>query len=154
MSSAACFRSKLCGLPEGWRSASLRGNLAAAKLRGAVCTQVVVQGIPWAYTDQDLAGLFHEVGTVEQASVVYSKDGRSRVRPLILIALLKSWSMAGLAIASAQLHGEAILLKACMSGLWTGISALLWVMCQNHHSQHWVPSRVQTTAQVQSSKPK
>ncbi len=42
--------------------------------------QVVVQGIPWAYTDQDLAGLFQEVGTVEQASVVYSKDGRSRVR--------------------------------------------------------------------------
>ena len=41
--------------------------------------QVVVQGIPWAYTDEDLAGLFHEVGTVEQASVVYSKDGRSRV---------------------------------------------------------------------------
>lgn len=49
-------------------------------LRGAVCVQVVVQGIPWAYTDQDLAGLFQEVGTVEQASVVYSKDGRSRVR--------------------------------------------------------------------------
>ena len=41
--------------------------------------QVVVQGIPWAYTDEDLAGLFHEVGSVEQSSVVYSKDGRSRV---------------------------------------------------------------------------
>ena len=57
--------------------------MSAVHLSDAVCTQVVVQGIPWAYTDQDLAGLFHEVGTVEQASVVYSKDGRSRVRLLV-----------------------------------------------------------------------
>ena len=42
--------------------------------------QVVVQGIPWAHTDENLAALFLEVGTVEQASVVYSKEGRSRVR--------------------------------------------------------------------------
>ena len=85
-------------------------------LRGAVCTQVVVQGIPWAYTDQDLAGLFHEVGTVEQASVVYSKDGRSRVRPLISIASLQSWSTHGLSTASAQARGKALLLAVCLSG--------------------------------------
>jgi hypothetical protein len=53
-----------------------------------VGVQIVVQGIPWAHTDDDLAALFQEVGTVEQASVVYSKDGRSRVRISALYASL------------------------------------------------------------------
>jgi hypothetical protein len=44
--------------------------------------QVVVQGIPWKYKDEDLVAMFHECGTVEEAKVVLSKDGRSRVRPL------------------------------------------------------------------------
>ena len=68
--------------PKSSLTAPTAASAIAADLCDAVCTQVVVQGIPWAYTDQELAGLFHEVGTVEQASVVYSKDGRSRVRLL------------------------------------------------------------------------
>lgn len=43
--------------------------------------QVVVQGIPWKFRDEDLVALFQECGTVEEAKVVLSKDGRSRVRP-------------------------------------------------------------------------
>jgi hypothetical protein len=41
--------------------------------------QVVVQGIPWKYRDEDLAALFEDCAVPEEAKVVISKDGRSRV---------------------------------------------------------------------------
>lgn len=41
--------------------------------------QVVVQGIPWKFRDEDLAALFEDCGPVEESKVVISKDGRSRV---------------------------------------------------------------------------
>lgn len=45
-----------------------------------VCAvKVVVQGIPWKYRDEDLAALFEDCATAEEAKVVISKDGRSRV---------------------------------------------------------------------------
>lgn len=44
----------------------------------AYCSQVVVQGIPWAYTDDDLRPLFEEAGEVVHAEVQIGKDGRSR----------------------------------------------------------------------------
>lgn len=40
--------------------------------------QVVIQGIPWAYTDEDLQPLFEGVGEITHAEVQIGKDGRSR----------------------------------------------------------------------------
>ena len=44
-------------------------------------SQVVVQGIPWAYTWRELKDLFAEIGNIERADVATGYDGRSRVRP-------------------------------------------------------------------------
>ena len=44
----------------------------------AVFFQVVVQGIPWAYTDEDLRPLFEEAGEITHVEVQIGKDGRSR----------------------------------------------------------------------------
>ena len=41
--------------------------------------QIVVQGIPWAYTWKELKDLFADVGDVERADVAIGHDGRSRV---------------------------------------------------------------------------
>jgi len=43
-----------------------------------VGAQVVIQGIPWAYTDEDLQPLFEGVGEITLAEVQIGKDGRSR----------------------------------------------------------------------------
>ncbi|KAG2501832.1 hypothetical protein HYH03_000331 [Edaphochlamys debaryana] len=40
--------------------------------------QIVVQGIPWAYTWRELKDMFAEIGGVERADVVTGYDGRSR----------------------------------------------------------------------------
>ncbi|KAG2444760.1 hypothetical protein HXX76_001504 [Chlamydomonas incerta] len=40
--------------------------------------QIVVQGIPWAYTWRELKDMFAEVGGVDRADVVTGYDGRSR----------------------------------------------------------------------------
>lgn len=42
--------------------------------------QIVVQGIPWAYTWRELKDMFAETNNVERADVVTGYDGRSRVR--------------------------------------------------------------------------
>ena len=41
--------------------------------------QIVVQGLPWAYTSEELSGLFSEYKPAS-AEVVFGRDGRSRVR--------------------------------------------------------------------------
>lgn len=40
--------------------------------------QVVVQGIPWAFTNDDLKALFEGAGEIVHAEVQIGKDGRSR----------------------------------------------------------------------------
>ncbi|KAK9811555.1 hypothetical protein WJX72_005817 [[Myrmecia] bisecta] len=40
--------------------------------------QVVVQGIPWSYTADELRPLFDQCGPISKADVVYGRDGRSR----------------------------------------------------------------------------
>ena len=40
--------------------------------------QVVVQGLPWAYTWKELKPIFEAYGEVERADVVIGRDGRSR----------------------------------------------------------------------------
>lgn len=42
--------------------------------------QVVVQGLPWAYTSEHLEPMFEPYGVIEQCEVVYGRDNRSRVR--------------------------------------------------------------------------
>lgn len=41
--------------------------------------QVVVQGLPWAYTQEQLSPMFQQFGNIVSAEVVYGRDGRSRV---------------------------------------------------------------------------
>lgn len=45
-----------------------------------VAPQVVVQGLPWAYTQEQLTPMFQQFGKIVSAEVVYGRDGRSRVR--------------------------------------------------------------------------
>ena len=45
-----------------------------------------MQGIPWKYRDEDLSALFEDCAVAEEAKVVISKDGRSRVSPQMLAA--------------------------------------------------------------------
>jgi RNA recognition motif-containing protein len=40
--------------------------------------QIVVQGLPWSYTDDDLRPMFEQFGDLEEAVIVYGRDGRSR----------------------------------------------------------------------------
>jgi RNA recognition motif-containing protein len=39
----------------------------------------VVQGLPWAYTQEQLTPMFQQFGNIVSAEVVYGRDGRSRV---------------------------------------------------------------------------
>ena len=39
-----------------------------------------MQGIPWKYTWKELKDMFAEVGEVAHADVMFSPDGRSKVR--------------------------------------------------------------------------
>ena len=41
--------------------------------------QVVVQGLPWSYTGDQLTPMFEQYGQIAHADVVYGRDGRSRV---------------------------------------------------------------------------
>ena len=47
--------------------------------------QVVVQGLPWAYTQEQLSPMFQQFGNIVSAEVVYGRDGRSRVRSCCLL---------------------------------------------------------------------
>jgi len=49
--------------------------------------QIVVQGLPWAYMSEELSGLFDEYKPAS-AEVVFGRDGRSRVRPHPVAAIL------------------------------------------------------------------
>lgn len=51
--------------------------------------QVVVHGLPWAFTSEQLHELFAECGTIEKAEVIYGRDNRSRVCLMQMSAL--SW---------------------------------------------------------------
>lgn len=57
-----------------------RGRGPAAAPEGAESSglQVVVQGIPWAFTWKELKDLFAEESSVERADVAMGHDGRSR----------------------------------------------------------------------------
>lgn len=63
--------------------------------------QVVVQGIPWKYTGDDLKPLFEECGAVAAADVVYGRDGRSRG-----YGTVRFEDAAGAENAIAQFHGQ------------------------------------------------
>lgn len=41
-------------------------------------TQVVVHGLPWSYTDNELRPIFEGIGNIVHAEVAYGRDGRSR----------------------------------------------------------------------------
>ena len=41
--------------------------------------QIVVQGIPWAYTWRELKDMFAEIGEIDHADIATGYDGRSRV---------------------------------------------------------------------------
>ncbi|GIL43820.1 hypothetical protein Vafri_1422 [Volvox africanus] len=55
-----------------------RGGAVAEGTGESSGLQIVVQGIPWAYTWRELKDMFAEIGSVERADVVTGYDGRSR----------------------------------------------------------------------------
>lgn len=54
------------------------GEEAPAPAAESTGTQIVVHGLPWAYTWKELRPIFEGCGTIERADVVYGRDGRSR----------------------------------------------------------------------------
>lgn len=64
-----------------WKHSGLQNIWQRSEPPSCSCltVQVVVQGIPWAYTWRELKDMFAEVGGVDRADVVTGYDGRSRV---------------------------------------------------------------------------
>ncbi len=42
-----------------------------------------MQGLPWAYTQEQLTPMFEQLGKIAHSEVIYGRDGRSRVRQLL-----------------------------------------------------------------------
>lgn len=63
------------GPPAGGRG---RGRGAPEQAGESSGLQIVVQGIPWAYTWQEVKDMFADIGDVERAEVAIGRDGRSR----------------------------------------------------------------------------
>ncbi len=72
---------QLTSQPQHGQSATFHSHILAhtSRARCAASPQVVVQGIPWAYTWRELKDLFAEIGGIDRADVAVGYDGRSRV---------------------------------------------------------------------------
>ncbi|CAL8469327.1 g8868 [Coccomyxa elongata] len=73
--------------------------------------QVVVQGIPWKYRDEDLAALFEDCATAEEAKVVISKDGRSRGYGTVRFGSREDAEKAVQACHGTELEGRTLTVK-------------------------------------------
>jgi RNA recognition motif-containing protein len=68
----------------------------------------VVQGIPWAYTFQDLQDMFAESGEVEKAEVMQAHDGRSKGWGTVRFTTTEGASAAIEAFHGSQLEGRTL----------------------------------------------
>lgn len=74
-------------------------------------TQVVVHGLPWSYTGDDLRGIFQGCGEIVQGDVVYGYDGRSRGYGVIQFASPEQANAAIGQFNGAELEGRTLSVK-------------------------------------------
>ena len=73
--------------------------------------QVVVQGLPWAYTWKELKPLFEEYGDIERADVVIGRDGRSRGYGTVRFVSTAAAEAAIAAKTGTELEGRSLTVK-------------------------------------------
>jgi RNA recognition motif-containing protein len=73
--------------------------------------QVVIQGIPWAFTDDDLGPLFEGVGEVTHAEVQIGKDGRSRGYGTVGFSSVEEATAAIEKVHGTELEGRTLTVK-------------------------------------------
>ncbi|GLC43314.1 hypothetical protein PLESTB_001341400 [Pleodorina starrii] len=96
------------GSANGGRGAG-RGRGAAAPAEGtgeSSGLQIVVQGIPWAYTWRELKDMFAETGNVDRADVVTGYDGRSRGYGTVKFATKEAAEAAVARFHESELEGR------------------------------------------------
>jgi len=73
--------------------------------------QIVVQGLPWSYTDDDLSPMFEQFGTMEEAVIVYGRDGRSRGYGTVRFTAPDAAQAAIANYANYELEGRRVTVK-------------------------------------------
>jgi len=73
--------------------------------------QVVVQGLPWRFTDDDLTPMFESYGQIEHSQIVYGRDGRSRGYGTIKFTTIEAAQAAIDAYNGQELEGRRLTVK-------------------------------------------
>lgn len=74
-------------------------------------TQVVVHGLPWSYTSDQLLEIFRGVGEIIKGEVAYGRDGRSRGYGIIQFASQEDASLAISQLNGTELEGRVLSVK-------------------------------------------
>ena len=86
-------------------------KIAAIDHIAVVLAQVVVQGIPWKFTDEDLVPLFEGCGEITYSEVQVGKDGRSRGYGTVRFQTAEE-AQAGIAkVHGTELEGRTLTVK-------------------------------------------
>lgn len=88
-----------------------RGERREARESVSSGLQVVIQGIPWAFTDDDLGPLFEGVGTITHAEVQIGKDGRSRGYGTVGFSTVEEAQAAIEKVHGTELEGRTLTVK-------------------------------------------
>ncbi|KAK2077604.1 hypothetical protein QBZ16_004449 [Prototheca wickerhamii] len=108
--------------PQAPRAPRAAAAAAAAPAEGAAAgapapepvssgLQIVVHGLPFAYTWQDLKDLFAEVGGIERADIVHGRDGRSRGYGTVRFGTLEEAAAAIEQFNNTELEGRTLSVK-------------------------------------------
>ena len=74
-------------------------------------TQVVVHGLPWSYTSDQLLEIFRGVGEIIKGEVAYGRDGRSRGYGIIQFASQEDANLAISQLNGTELEGRVLSVK-------------------------------------------
>ena len=72
---------------------------------------MVVQGIPWKFTDADLNPLFEGMGKITNSEVQMGKDGRSRGYGVVRFATAEEAQAAIQAVNGTDCEGRTLTVK-------------------------------------------
>lgn len=73
--------------------------------------QIVVHGLPFAYSWQDLKDLFAGVGDIERADIMHTRDGRSRGFGTVRFSTLEAAAAAIEQFNGTELEGRTLSVK-------------------------------------------
>ncbi|EIE21682.1 G-strand telomere binding protein 1 [Coccomyxa subellipsoidea C-169] len=104
-------RSRRGTAQQSQEGAKLNGDHASEPLQEPSGLQVVVQGIPWKYRDEDLSALFEDCAPAVEAKVVISKDGRSRGYGTVRFDSREDADKAVRELHSTELEGRTLTVK-------------------------------------------